>query len=244
VTSERREVDVVIRSSTAGYPLVVSIEATSTGRRADVSWVEKMRAKHEHLETNQFVLVSESGFSDQASKLAEHRGILPVTPVDLEGGNPDAEIVGNLPALWPKLLSMTVESIKVHVLRPDGEEVWFKAEPDHTLFVANGTPIKKQNGWGDMPDAEYLAERDSIRAALAALLDNDRIRSFDAYRARVLELPQAIAVASPRRREKLCRIVVERVVIRDRRLNSIVWTPPVRPFFEKQRVCPQGDSNP
>jgi hypothetical protein len=104
--------------------------------------------------------------------------------------------------------------------------------------------IRKHNGWGDMPDAEYLAERDSIRAALAALPDNDRIRSFDAYRARVLELPAAIAVASPARREELCRIVIERVVIRDRRLDSIVWTPPVRPFFEKQRECPQGDSNP
>jgi hypothetical protein len=104
--------------------------------------------------------------------------------------------------------------------------------------------IKKQNGWGDMPDAEYLAERDAIRAALASLPDNDRIRSFDAYRAKVLELPEAIAVASPSRREELCRIVVERVVIRDRELDSIVWTPPVRPFFEKQRVCPQGDSNP
>lgn len=104
--------------------------------------------------------------------------------------------------------------------------------------------LKKQNGWGDMPDAEYLVERDSVKTALAALPDNDRIRSFDAYRARVLELPEAIAVASPARREELCRIVVERVVIRDRKLDSIVWSPPVRPFFERQRVCPQGDSNP
>jgi hypothetical protein len=28
--------------------------------------------------------------------------------------------------------------------------------------------IKKQNGWGDMPDAEYLAERDAIRTSLAS----------------------------------------------------------------------------
>jgi hypothetical protein len=73
---------------------------------------------------------------------------------------------------------------------------------------------------------------------------DDRIRSFDAYRARVLGLPDAIAVASPARREELCRIVIERIVVSDRRVDSIVWTPPARPFFEKQRVCPQGDSNP
>ena len=104
--------------------------------------------------------------------------------------------------------------------------------------------IRKQNGWGNLPDAEYLAERDAIRASLAALPDNDQIRSFDTYRARVLGLPDAIAVASPARREELCRIVIDRIVINDRQVKEIVWTPPVRPFFEKQRVCPQGDSNP
>jgi hypothetical protein len=72
------------------------------------------------------------------------------------------------------------------------------------------------------------------------LPDEDRIRSFDAYRARLLALPDAIAVASPARREELCRILVERVVVRDRQLEAIDWTPPARPFFEIQRECPQG----
>ena len=85
-------------------------------------------------------------------------------------------------------------------------------------------------------------------AKLAALPDDDRIRSFDAHRARVLTLPAAIAAASPSRREELCRIVVERVVehvvVEDRQLVSITWTPAVRPFLKRQRECPQGDSNP
>jgi hypothetical protein len=71
-----------------------------------------------------------------------------------------------------------------------------------------------------------------------------RIRSFDAYRARLLALPEAIAVASPARQEELCQILVERVVVRDRTVSAIDWTAPARPFFEKQRECPQGDSNP
>ena len=104
--------------------------------------------------------------------------------------------------------------------------------------------LKKQHGWGDLGDAEYQAQRDAVRTALAALPDEDRIRSFDAYRARLLALPEAIAVASPARREELCRILVERVVVRDRQLDTMDWTPPARPFFEKQRACPQGDSNP
>jgi DNA invertase Pin-like site-specific DNA recombinase len=104
--------------------------------------------------------------------------------------------------------------------------------------------LKKQHGWGDLTDADYQAQRDAVRASLAALPDDDRIRSFDAYRARLLALPEAIAVASPARREELCRILVERVVVRDREVAAIDWTPPARPFFERQRECPQGDSNP
>jgi hypothetical protein len=105
--------------------------------------------------------------------------------------------------------------------------------------------LKKQHGWGDLSDDEYQKERDGVRAALAELPDNDRIRSFDAYRTQLLALPDAIAVASPARLEELCRIVVAQVVVRDREVQAIDWTPPARPFFaKKQRECPQGDSNP
>jgi DNA invertase Pin-like site-specific DNA recombinase len=108
--------------------------------------------------------------------------------------------------------------------------------------------LKKQHSWGDISDSDYMAQRDATRAALAELPDGDRIRAFDAYRVRLLALPEAIAVASPGRREELCRIVVERVVVDDRRVEAIVWTPPARPFFaevgqERQRACPQADSN-
>jgi hypothetical protein len=103
--------------------------------------------------------------------------------------------------------------------------------------------LKKQHGWGDIRDREYQTERDSIHAALAQLPDEDRIRTFDAYRAKLLALPAAIAVASPARREELCRIVVEKVVVNDRVVADILWTPPARPFFEKQREYPQADSN-
>ncbi len=104
--------------------------------------------------------------------------------------------------------------------------------------------LKKQHAWGDLTDAEYLAKRDATKADLAELPDGDRIRTFDAYRARVLALPEAIAAASPTKREELCRIVVQRVVVRNRQLAGIEWVPAARPFFEWQRECPQGDSNP
>jgi len=40
--------------------------------------------------------------------------------------------------------------------------------------------------------------------------------------------------------EELCRIVVEQVVVNDRVVEDIVWTPPARPFFEDQREYPQA----
>jgi hypothetical protein len=80
--------------------------------------------------------------------------------------------------------------------------------------------LRKQHGWGDISDRDYQSERDAVQAALAQLPDGDRIRTFDAYRANLLALPAAIAVASPARQEELCRIVVERVVVNDLQVEA------------------------
>jgi len=66
--------------------------------------------------------------------------------------------------------------------------------------------LKKQRGWGDLSDKDYQSERDAVRAALQDLPDDDRIRSFNAYRTHLLALPEAIAAASEARREELCRM--------------------------------------
>ena len=63
--------------------------------------------------------------------------------------------------------------------------------------------LRKQHGRGDLSDAEYLAARDATRSALAALPDDDRIRSFDVYRARLLALPDARWLVPPRGFEPL-----------------------------------------
>ena len=93
--------------------------------------------------------------------------------------------------------------------------------------------LRKEHQWGDLTDAEYQHERDATRAALDALPDEDRVTAFDAYRVRLLDLPEAIAQASAARRQELCRMVVERVVVNDRELEAIEWTPPARPFFAR-----------
>jgi hypothetical protein len=104
--------------------------------------------------------------------------------------------------------------------------------------------LQKQHEWGDLSDAGYVRARDVTKAALAGLPDGDRTIAFDIFRARVLDLRDSIAVASPARQEELCRILIEEVAVLDRHVAEITWTPAARPFFEKrQRVCPQGDSD-
>jgi hypothetical protein len=74
-TGDAREVDVCIEAEVGGYPMIVSMECVDHGRRADVTWVEQMGAKHSRLPTNALVLASRSGFSKSARKLAEMSGI-------------------------------------------------------------------------------------------------------------------------------------------------------------------------
>jgi hypothetical protein len=79
---------------------------------------------------------------------------------------------------------------------------------------------------------------------LAQLPDGDRVIAFDVHRARILALPEAMAMASPTRRQELCRIVVERVVIADREISEIEWKPAAKPFLERQLGAPKGIRTP
>ena len=65
ITETKREVDICIESSLAGHSVTVSIECRDHNRKADVKWVEEMKAKHERLSTNALILVSRSGFSKE-----------------------------------------------------------------------------------------------------------------------------------------------------------------------------------
>jgi len=88
LTGEDREVDVVIRSTSAGHDIAVSVEATSGSRKADASWVERMVGKHANLPTNKLVLVSEGGFTPQARQLAQQENAVALAPEDLSGTTP------------------------------------------------------------------------------------------------------------------------------------------------------------
>jgi hypothetical protein len=78
-SGEKREVDVLITSDIADYPVNISVEVRDRARKADITWVEEMHAKHSHLPTDKLVLVSRRGFSKRALDKAKFYGIEAIT---------------------------------------------------------------------------------------------------------------------------------------------------------------------
>jgi hypothetical protein len=144
-TGATREVDVVIRSRVAAHDVVVSVEASSRSRPADLEWVEQMLKKHSKLPTNALVLVSESGFTPEARREAEAGGAAAIAPEDLTSEDPRGMVVNRLSRLWPKKISLTPTGARVFVERPttDGrkEPAWFRARDDHLTFFDDGDEL-------------------------------------------------------------------------------------------------------
>jgi hypothetical protein len=138
-TGAKREVDVVIRSMVAGHEVVVSVEASATGRAASVEWVERMVGKHGRLETSKLVLVSESGFTNEARKVANAQGAAALAPEDLAEGDPEFRVVNSLKSIWPKVVSLTPRQVGVGVARPEGKsEGWFEVTEDLPVALDDG----------------------------------------------------------------------------------------------------------
>src|SRR5882757_148954 len=140
-TGNRREVDVVLRSTTAGHEVIIGIEAAARGRDPiDVEWVERMSGKHKNLPTDKVVLVSESGFTTQAEDLARAEGMIPISPETLEGGDPAFGIINAVRALWPRRVAIVPVSARIAVERPSTGLEWALDPPeDLNVFARDGT---------------------------------------------------------------------------------------------------------
>src|SRR5260370_5160822 len=74
-TGAPREVDVFIEAQVAGHEIIVSVECRDHARKQAVGWIEEMHAKHSNLPTDHLVLVSSSGFTPNALKVARFHNI-------------------------------------------------------------------------------------------------------------------------------------------------------------------------
>ena len=80
VPGASREVDICAEGEVAGHKVLVGIECRASKRPQTVEWVEAMHGKHSHLPTSKLVLVSSSGFSRNALKLAEFLKVKAIAP--------------------------------------------------------------------------------------------------------------------------------------------------------------------
>lgn len=115
VTKRKREVDVCIEGHVGGHPVVVSVECQDHKRIADVSWVDKLKAKHERLPTNALILASRSGFTLEARDAAAGYGIQTFSLSDVNEVD-FPTLLGSKSSLWTKSVTVNAEKVLVTVL--------------------------------------------------------------------------------------------------------------------------------
>lgn len=134
-----REVDVVVTGSDAGRQVVVSVEATSHGRKATIEWVERMICKHADLPTNQLVLVSESGFTPEAKRKADAKGVTVLTPEAIDDGEADGAVAKGLASVWAKRVATTPYNVVLELERDEPAD--FQPQPDTPVLLADGAVV-------------------------------------------------------------------------------------------------------
>jgi hypothetical protein len=140
-TGHRREVDVVISSEIADQQIIVCVEATARGRRADVAWVEGMVAKHRSLPTNKLILIAEAGFTGAARSKAVSHGVVPLEPEELSEVELSRTILGGLRSLWPRVVMMLPLRARILTTGRGGRRMVIQAHADTVLTASDGTEL-------------------------------------------------------------------------------------------------------
>jgi hypothetical protein len=141
VTGAEREVDICIEKDVAGHNVIISIECRDQARPADVGWIEKMKTKHDRLSTNFLALVSKSGFSKEADKVATTYGIETIG-FDENVEESVSKIIGKLHTVWCKSFNLVplkcvVEVEPVNSLPAET----ISAFPDNSVYLSDGSEI-------------------------------------------------------------------------------------------------------
>jgi hypothetical protein len=92
-----------------------------------------MYGKHSHLPTDKLVLVSSSGFTRGALKLAEFLNVDAITPGEVEPGFV-GEIVNNLKSVFVQLVDFTAETAVIVFDPPLSQGDRFELPPDAWVF--------------------------------------------------------------------------------------------------------------
>jgi hypothetical protein len=107
-----REVDILIQTRSGTHEMVLGVECVGgTSRPADVTWVEKIATKHQHLPIDRTILVSRAGFSASAEKKAQSLRMETLSLSDALDLDWRSEI-----SRWPKTLQVELpRSLEIHI---------------------------------------------------------------------------------------------------------------------------------
>jgi len=99
-----------------------------------------MYGKHGHLPVDATVLVSSSGFIEDALKLAEFYGIKAITPGE---ATPEfiGQIVNNLSSVWTKVARVTPNRMQLWVQWPEGDTQVVDATDEIGIYRPDGSLI-------------------------------------------------------------------------------------------------------
>jgi len=141
LTKRFREVDVVVEGKVGSQRVFVSIECRDHQRVADVGWVDAMKAKHDRLDTNALLLVSRSGFTQEARDVASKYGIEVFSLEDIDKKDIPA-LLGPNGDLWLKTVTITAEKVSIRVaeinlLAPET----VATTPDNLLYLEDGSEL-------------------------------------------------------------------------------------------------------
>ena len=128
-TGLQREVDIVMECDIGDVQVTVSFEVIDHKRKANILWVEQMLKKHEALPTNKLVLVSWSGFTTNARKLAgSEPNILLIEVQESE----------QTKRLYLDSVALTMERVLLTIMTPAGQAIRTSIEPETALFDSTG----------------------------------------------------------------------------------------------------------
>jgi len=75
VTGQLREIDASIRLDVGSTPILITVECRKRRPVQDVTWIEQLATKRDHIGAAKTIAVSATGFSDSATKAAARCGI-------------------------------------------------------------------------------------------------------------------------------------------------------------------------
>ena len=98
--------------------------------------------------------------------------------------------------------------------------------------------------WGDIPEAQYRADRAAVEHELRMLPAEDRLVLFDQHRALVLSLADEIMEADLDMLQTLARRVIAEARADGRTLGTVIPTGPALPFFDAVAMAPPDGLEP